>query len=185
MNLKNILSILQKAFDRPEYDLESVITNDEKVFSSHLENLIKDSIDSIFFMVTYESLQFKNSIQDTDPCVIEGDDDNNYDLIDFEQTSNDESFDNSLSQDKGIEDNYKQKAVEYWKSGKKRLLKLETVQSKFKRVKSNRQLYRWEQQIINGGNRIEKLKEISEYVLNKFIEAVENSVTVHDLNIRR
>jgi len=91
--------------------------------------------------------------------------------------------DNTFSRD--IEDNYKQKAVEYWKSGKKRKLKLETVQSKFNRVILNRQLYQWEKQISNGGNRIEKLKEISEFVLNRFNEAVEKSVTVHDLDLRR
>jgi len=50
--------------------------------------------------------------------------------------------DNTFSRDIDIEDNYKQKAVEYWKSGKKRKLKLKTVQSKFNRVISNRQLYR-------------------------------------------
>jgi len=59
------------------------------------------------------------------------------------------------------------------------------VQSKFKRVISNRQLYRWDEQISNEGNRIEKLKEISEFVLNRFNEAVEKSVTVHDLDHRR
>jgi len=91
--------------------------------------------------------------------------------------------DNTFSQDTDIKDNYKQKAVEYWMSGKK--LKLETVQFKFKRVTSNRQLHQWEEQISNGGNRIEKLKEISEFVLDRFNEAVEKSVTVHDLDLRR
>jgi len=52
-------------------------------------------------------------------------------------------------------------------------------------VTSNCQLQRWEEQISNGGNWIEKLKENSEFVLDRFNEAVEKSVTVHDLDFRR
>jgi len=183
MNPKNIVKLLQKAFDQPEYNLESIITEDEKVFSSHLEVLIKDSIGNSFFVETYDSLDFEDTNQILEPCAIVDGNDNNDDLIEIEGNLSFNLSDNTFSRD--IEDNYKQKAVEYWKSGKIRKLKLKTVQSKFNRVTSNRQLYRWEKQISNGGNRIEKLKEISEFVLNRFNEAVEKSVTVHDLDLRR
>jgi len=184
MNPKNIVKLLQKAFDQPEYNLESIITEDEKTFNSHLEVLIKDSIGNSFFVETYDSLDFEDTNQILDPCAIGDGNDNNDDLIEIERNLPFNLSDN-FSRDTDIEDDYKQKAFEYWKSGKKRKLKLETVQSKFKHVMSNRQLYRWEEQISNEGNRIEKLKEISKFVLNRFNEAVEKSVTVHDLDLRR
>lgn len=88
-------------------------------------------------------------------------------------------------EDKEIDEEYKQKTVEYWKSGKKRKLKFETVKIRFKRLTSKCQLYRWEEQVARGGNRLEKLKKISENVLYQFKKAVKKSVTVHDLDIRK
>lgn len=64
-------------------------------------------------------------------------------------------------------------------------MKFENVQSKFKRLKSKRQLYRWEAQLEKGGTRNEKLKKISEYVISQFQEAVEKSIMIHDVDIRR
>jgi len=141
MNPKNIVKLLQKAFDQPEYNLESIITEDEKAFSYHLEVLIKDSIENSFFVETFDSLDFEDTNHILDPCAIEDGDDND-DLIEIERKLPFNLSDNTFSQDTDIKDDYKQKAVEYWKSGKKRKLKLETVQSKFKRVTSNRQLHR-------------------------------------------
>jgi len=67
----------------------------------------------------------------------------------------------------------------------KKKVKFENVQSKFKRLKSKRQLYRWEAQLEKGGTRNEKLKKISKYIISQFKEAVEKSVTIHDVDIRR
>jgi len=64
-------------------------------------------------------------------------------------------------------------------------VKFENVQSKFKRLKSKRQLYRWKGQIEKGRTRNEKLKKISEYITSQFQEAVEKSITIHDVDIRR
>jgi len=50
-------------------------------------------------------------------------------------------------------------------------VKFENVQSKFKRLKSKRQLYR-EAQLEEGGTRNDKLKKISEYVISQFKEAL-------------
>lgn len=48
----------------------------------------------------------------------------------------------SFSEDKEITKEYKKKALEYCKLGQKHKLKFTSVQSKFRRLKSNRQLYR-------------------------------------------
>ena len=64
-------------------------------------------------------------------------------------------------------------------------MNFENVQSKFKRLKSKRQLYHWEAQLEKGGTGNEKLKKISEYVISQFQEAVEKSITINDVDIRR
>lgn len=176
------MKLLRNAFDKPEYNLESKISEDEKSFSSHLEALIKDAIQVSVFVEIFDTLQFENRNQNPDPCAIEDSSDKNDDLFVLKENS---LYNDASSMDADIQYDYKQKAIEYWKSGKKRKLKLETMQSKFKRVTSKCQSYRWEEQISNGGNRIEKLKEISEFVLSKFNEAIQKSLTVHDLDLRR
>jgi len=47
-----------------------------------------------------------------------------------------------------------------------------------------RQLWRWENQIDQGGSRSEKLKRIAEYTLNCFTEALEKGI-IHDIDIAR
>jgi len=53
------------------------------------------------------------------------------------------------------------------------------VQNKFRRVLSERQLRRWEEQLHLGGNRIEKLSYISKFIHNKFTTAIESGFIVH------
>jgi len=76
------------------------------------------------------------------------------------------------------------RAVEFWKSGKKRLYALSTVQHRFKKVKSLMQLYRWELSVQKGGTHREKLLYMSEYVLKKFEDANERNNIIHDLDLR-
>lgn len=80
---------------------------------------------------------------------------------------------------------YKRQAVEYWKSGKTRSKSLEGVRQRFRKVTSIRQLRRWEDQISEGGSRLEKLKRISQYTLNLFNEALERGIIIHDIDIAR
>jgi len=158
MNPKNIIRLLQEAFDQP-HDFESAVNDDERTFSFQLETLIKDSINDAFFVETHETLIFEDQNDIQGPISIKDDD-----ISDFEdETSSDLQLDSSKVDE--VDDEYKQKVIEYWKSGKKRKVKFENVQSKFKRLKSKRQLYRWEAQLEKGGTRNEKLKKISEYAL--------------------
>lgn len=41
MNPKNIIRLLQEAFDQPQYDFEFAVNDDERTFSFQLETLIK------------------------------------------------------------------------------------------------------------------------------------------------
>lgn len=80
--------------------------------------------------------------------------------------------------------NYKRKAVEFWKAGKKASRPLTTVQNRFRKVKTLQQLYRWEASIKKGGTNADKVAFITEYVLQKFEEARERRSIVHDMNLR-
>ena len=52
------------------------------------------------------------------------------------------------------------------------------MQNKFRRVLSERQLRRWEEQLHSGENRIEKLSYISKFTHNKFTTAVESGFMI-------
>ncbi|XP_011858445.1 PREDICTED: uncharacterized protein LOC105555999 [Vollenhovia emeryi] len=86
----------------------------------------------------------------------------------------------------GITFEYKRNAVEFWKphdTGKTKLF--ETVKRRFRKVTSLRQLQRWQEQVNRGGTRLEKWKRISSYTLDKFQEALERGVIIHDIDIVR
>lgn len=84
-----------------------------------------------------------------------------------------------------VDNDYKMKAVEYWCSGKKKRRSFETVQNRFKKVKNVQSLYKWEEQVKEGGTRTDKLLKISECVLQQFKTASDKSVPVHDLDLKR
>jgi len=76
-----------------------------------------------------------------------------------------------------FDSSYKRWAVEYWrnwdineKNKNKRNRPLKSVQYKFRRISSERQLRRWEEQLHSGGKRIEKLSYISKFTHDKFMQ---------------
>jgi len=74
--------------------------------------------------------------------------------------------------------------VEFWKSGKRKK-KFATVQHIFKKIKHKSQLYRWAEQVSEGGSRLEKLKQISSYVLENFEDALKHALPIHDCDLRK
>lgn len=79
----------------------------------------------------------------------------------------------------------KREAVNYWLSGRRKNLTLNTVKSRFRFVTSKRQLYRFKEQVEAGGNKLDKLKRVREFVLNEFRNARRQSLCVHDCDIIR
>lgn len=75
---------------------------------------------------------------------------------------------------------YKREAVQYQRSGKLKPRTIESVKSRFRKVSSVRQLRRWEKQLNEGGNRLEKLRQISAYTLDKFSEVIERKAIIHN-----
>jgi len=171
INPKNIVQ-LQESFN-PQYDFQSIITDDEKVFAVQLENVIKDALDADIFFETSSTLCYEDESVIPDPFIVDEDD--------SEEIINENNKKVIVS----IDFEYKKKAVQYWKSAKKGKLKLKTVQNQFKKLKNQNMLYRWESQVEEGGNRIEKLSEICRYVVNEFQNAHEKSLPFHDVDIKR
>lgn len=90
------------------------------------------------------------------------------------------------SDDEDLSYEYKSRAVEYWRSGKKKKnLSIETVQNKFRKVKSARQLRRWAHQINKGGTYREKIARICAYTLENFKSAINAGLIVHDADLRK
>lgn len=80
---------------------------------------------------------------------------------------------------------YKRKVVECWNSSKAKRLKLYTVRSKCRHVKSERMLYKWASQIEQGGSPREKIRRISEQTFLKFVEAKQLRMIIHYVDLRR
>ena len=100
--------------------------------------------------------------------------------------SSDEADDPHCTKNKDeLSFDYKKKAVEYWRSRKTKNLNIRTVTYRFRKVISKTQFKRWAHQINKGGTYKRKLNEISQYTLNRFIEATERGKIVHNIDLRR
>nr|XP_012147706.1 PREDICTED: uncharacterized protein LOC105663441 [Megachile rotundata]XP_012147707.1 PREDICTED: uncharacterized protein LOC105663441 [Megachile rotundata] len=80
---------------------------------------------------------------------------------------------------------YKQKAVNFWKSGKKGRLAFKTVQKRYRKLSTVGQLYRWEKHVNIGGSRINKLKLLAQKTIARFIEMRNRKIPIHDIDLRR
>ena len=84
-----------------------------------------------------------------------------------------------------VETGYKRKAVEYWRSGRRKNIKLDNVLQRFTRMKHKSDIYRWAAQVDARGTRMAKLMKIDEITGNMFRTARNNRFIVHDDHIRR
>lgn len=104
MNPKNILRLLTHSFSDSQYDVESIVTEDERSFAAYLEDLIKSSVGSNVFTETYETLCYNDD--SVIPDAVEVDDD-------FE-----DDFECVVQDDKKvkveIDVDYKNRAVKFW-----------------------------------------------------------------------
>ena len=73
------------------------------------------------------------------------------------------------------------KVVDYTRPG----ISFTTIQHAFPRVKDRKQLHRFRDYVERNGNRFHKLQCIETFIINKFRDARQESLPVHDLDIRR
>jgi len=177
MNLKNIVLLLQQSFNRPEYNLETVIIEEERLFALHLENLIKESVDTQIFFENFDSLSFNENSANPDAVPVDEDYENDFEVLPIKK--------HGKKMKVGVDIEYKRNVVNFWRSGKKTNLSFKTVQHNFNKVSNPNTLYKWEEQIKMGGTRSDKLLKISNYVLDQFKLATEKSLPVHDNDLKR
>lgn len=108
-----------------------LINDDEKVFASQLKNIIKDSIDFVLTFENYTTLCCEDNTTLPETHAIEEDFHD-----DFHEDFHEDFHDNDIINDNEkvktmIDFEYKEKAVQYWHSDKKRKLKFESVRNKF------------------------------------------------------
>lgn len=154
--------------------METAITETEMELKENIRELL---LDGIFHyngleVINETSLDFEESHQLNSFELIEDDveawiEDNS----NSRQCSNDDS--DSVA-------SCKKRAVEHWryldaneKNNRQRHRSLKTVQNKFRRVSSERQLTRRKEQLLAGGTRTEKLSFISKFTHDKFTAATD------------
>ena len=177
-NPYNVIVLLSVAFSAFNL-LQSPITSEEVEVKEKIERILHDiQNEKEFQLEEQETLDFYDEFEVPEAEKV--------DLIDpdGEKVYLPEEVVCS-SVEETISSDYRKAAVEYWRSGVNKPRSLEGVRQKFKKVTSIRQLRRWEDQANQGGNRYEKLKRISEYTLNRFNEALERGMIIHDIDIAR
>ena len=84
-----------------------------------------------------------------------------------------------------VDFDYKTKAVEFWRSAKTRKKTFKCVKKNFRKLQSQRQLYRWAVVVDKGGTTQERQSQLDGIVMKKFSEAKRKRLIVHDQSLRR
>lgn len=176
VNPLNVINLLLAYFQNLNIQ-ESPHNVKEIEIKDHFQMILLDLMDSSdnIDIIMEESLDFLEEFKEPRAHIVED--------IDLHSLPDDPEppTDQCISDDEPVSFEYKTKAVEYWRSSKKRKnLSLETVQNKFRKVTSERQLRRWAHQINQGGTYREKIARIgyedirfkaSKFWLSKFKKA--------------
>ncbi|KAL1509144.1 hypothetical protein ABEB36_003929 [Hypothenemus hampei] len=178
INIINLLLLTFKSQNLPN----TPTTEKERAIAKEVEDIItRTSNDVSWEFETHDTLEFDDPLEEHEAIIIE-------DEEEVQRYLGDSDFTPQPLCAPGNEPlsfEYKKKAVEFWKSGKTGNLKLSTVRARFKKVQSIMQLTRWENAINQGGTYKEKLAKISQFSLDRFMEAVERRLPVHNIAIRR
>lgn len=184
INPSNIIRLLIITYN---YSEKQLTDNESNPHELELHDAIKNIIDTAvretsFVFETDSRLEFEDMVR---PHFTEIADENepssSFDLENVE-----EQYEETCGlEDGNIDPDYKRQAVEFWRSGKQKRRNVSSVQSKFKKVRTALQLYRWEKYLQRGGTHKEKLLEIAEYVLCNFAKSMDQNAIVHDIDIRR
>jgi len=103
LNPKNILKLLCLTFKDPGYNIESRITDKERLFASQLIDLIKYAINFDVFKETNDTLSFTDDSVIPDVTLIEEEPENVSNVV-----QDDKEFREIVDID------YKKKAIEFW-----------------------------------------------------------------------
>lgn len=184
VNPINVLNIVLAAFSALPQQ-KTPINDVERELASTIENILYDAVGGFLIDAhNIESLEFERDMTIPEAYIVGDSDWENEDETTSAVCPTTEEPTCSF-EDEPIDFEYKKAAVDYWKSGKRKRLNMETVKHRYKKVASKKQLKRWEKQVIAGGSHMDKLRQISECTLQKFIEANDRCAIIHDIDIRR
>ncbi|XP_076180640.1 uncharacterized protein LOC143153404 [Ptiloglossa arizonensis] len=179
INPANVINLLVTALhisSKPP----SPVNHREIELSEIIHTMILDSMNEVSFTTDYVTTLEYEDLARPQECefVEEGNIEENVSSNEFDERC--------VSGESGNVDlNYKSRAVEFWRSGEKTRRTLDSVQHKFRKVKSVKQLYQWEETLARGGTRREKILSIVKYVLDKFQAAMNQGSFVHDMDIKQ
>ena len=180
-NSINIINLLMAYFQVLNIEQTPINIKEHEIYEQFkmiLLDLMETSNE--LYILMEETLDFQENFKNTNACIIE--DIDLHSIPDYPEPPTDQCVEDYES----FSFEYKQNAIEYWRGTKRKKNKsLESVQNKFKIVKSDRQLRRWAHQINQGGTYREKIARICEYTLDNFKAAIESNLIIHDNDLRR
>ncbi|XP_076644191.1 uncharacterized protein LOC143353999 [Halictus rubicundus] len=186
VNPTNVINILMETYN--SNNNEETLTNGKEIELAHIIIDLIDRYREAGYMnfETQQRLIF-DDLTDEPTSFNVPEDKEDLESASISKPSSSSSPDESLEEMAyvDIDLEYKKKAVDYWKSGRKRPLHFQSVKNQYKKLKRQSDLYRWEEQINKGGCRYDKLKAIAHATLEKFIVARNNKILVHDIDLRR
>ncbi|CAK9832724.1 hypothetical protein ANTRET_LOCUS9511 [Anthophora retusa] len=188
INLANIISILIDSYNY-EDTVQCTPVNAKEVELAHIITDLIDQYAQAGYaeIETEQELLFEHDVdEDQFPSCNPHEPEVGISSLPSEvNESSSNSLDENTTGREYIDINYKKTAVNFWKSGRKRPLSFKSIQSKFRKLKSRVQLYRWEEQIKSGGSRIDKLNSIANITLEKLVLARNRNMIVHNIDLRR
>lgn len=180
INIANVIHMLTTTFQ-----IASITQTPINSAEIDLHNELRDIIQNFQNMDHVTSIEHDYVLDFADPSEPHGVQFVEYDLPEEMEEDNYEPQECTVDDKGGVVDTgYKRRAVEFWKSGKKAYRLLAAVQKNFRKVKSIHQLHRWSASIAKGGTNAEKWELITAYVLQRFQEAFDRKIIVHDMNLR-
>lgn len=96
-------------------------------------------------------------------------------------------FDDSNSKpSEGLYHDRREEIVKYWENaGHAQKLSFKSVQMKYRKLEHISMLYKWKNDLLQGGNKRQKMQEINRYVRNMFNLARSSLNSVHDEDLKR
>lgn len=123
-----------------------------------------------------ETLAFQEPYKDIEMQIVEDDD---------KIWTTNEDLQMCTSDTEELDYDYKERAVNYWRSGITKNLSLKNVQNRFRKVQSISQLKRWAKSLNKGGTYREKIGRICAFVLDNFKTAVDAGHIIHDKDLQK
>ena len=182
INPLNVIQLLLVAFQTMNIP-DSEVNDAERQLADHFNEILIQAMNEFngVEIVEENTLDFSEPYKDWEPSAVE---DTYAEWTPKLDSKSDDAV--CTRDDENVDFDYKQRAVEFWRSGmKKSNRELSAVQHRFRKVTSVRQLRWWAGQVNKGGTYMEKLHCIAEYTLNHFKSAIDAGMIIHDVDLQK